>query len=187
MPERRELKLVEKASPCDTNYFDKELLTFRQRAERSSDYCPNVSECQTNPSHCALRYGVMVAKYVIAGGNLKSELLEFSQQSHTKELYWNSDNRKDFNLIQGKAKVIRAVEKFARIVLLENPDQSVFETCSRCKGARLETTVVDSGRDGIGSLSGSGKTRKRLVTYCLSCDSKPTNATFKEDVIADIL
>ena len=187
MTERRELKLVEKASPCDTDYFDRELLTFRQRVEKSSDYCPNVSECQRNPGHCALKYGVIVAKYVMSGGNLKSELLEFSEEPQTNEAYWNSIDRKTFSLVRGKVQIMQAVERFARLVLLEDPDQSVFENCPRCDGVRLETTVIDSGRDGVGPLSGSGRTRKRFVAYCPSCDPKPQGGTFEEGLIEDFI
>ncbi len=187
MPERRELRLVEKASPCDTNYFDKTLLTISQARQRGKELCPNYNECVSHPRNCALRYGVLVAGYVMKGGNLKSELLEFSEESHTNEAYWNSVDRINFNLVQGKGKNIRAVERFARIVLLEDPDKSVFETCPKCQGVKLETTVVDSGRDGVGLLSGSGSTRKRSVIYCPSCDPKPRDGTFDENTIENFI
>ena len=187
MAERRELRLVQQASPCDTNYFNRNLLTVEQALGRGKDYCPNYSECQKHPRNCALRYGAIVAKFVMQGGNLKNELLEFSQESHTTEQYLDSVDRKDFKLIQGKGKVIRAVEGFAKIVLLEDPFQSVFSLCEKCEGAKLEVTVTDSGRDGIGLLSGSGRTRRRNVVYCPGCDPVPRDGTFQEDIASDLV
>ncbi len=57
----------------------------------------------------------------------------------------------------------------------------------KCEGVKLETTVIDSGRDGVNPLSGSGRTKRRSVVYCPSCDPKPKNGTFEEDLIEYIL
>ena len=181
MPERRESILVEQGSPCDINYFDRSLSTIEQARQRGEEICPNYDECVKRPKNCALRYGLEVAKYVMRGGNLRSELLELSEQEHANGIYWNSNDRCDFSLVREKPQIIKAVERFARIVLLEDPDKSVFETCSQCNGIRLETTVIDSGRDGVFPLSGSGRTRRRAVTYCPNCDPKPQGGTFDEN------
>lgn len=181
MPERREFALVEQGSPCDVNYFDRSLLTLAQARRRGKEICPNYDECKQHPKHCALRYGLEVAKYVMEGGTLKSELLEFAEQGHTNGIYRNSNDRHDFSLVRGRPQIIRAVERFARVVLLEDPDKSVFESCSKCDGVRIETIVIDSGRDGLFPLSGSGRTRRRTVSYCPNCDTKPQGGTFDEN------
>jgi hypothetical protein len=56
MPEnRREQKLVEQGSPCDVNFFNRELLHIWQLGER--DVCPNYDTCvkQGKDNYCALR------------------------------------------------------------------------------------------------------------------------------------
>ena len=190
MVERRELRLVQQGSPCDNNYFDRSLLTITQARQIGRNPCPNYTICRQplgDCSLCSLRYGAEVAKYVMQGGDLRTELLEFSQVPHIVEEYWNSVNRRDFKLIKGKAQVIRAVEGFARIVLLEDPFQSVFPICEKCEGAKLEITVIDSARDGVSPLSGSGRTRTRNVIYCPSCESVLRGGTFEESILDDLV
>jgi hypothetical protein len=187
MSKRRELALVEQGSPCDINYFDRSLLTVEQAEQRGKELCPNYDECIAHPKNCALRYGLDVAKYVMKGGSLRSELLEFAEQEHTNGIYRNSNDRCDFSLIRGRSQTIKAVERFSRIVLLEDPDKSVLESCPKCNGAKLEAIVVDSGRDGVSPLSGSGRTRRRAVDYCPSCDPKPQGGTFDENGDLNIL
>ena len=138
-------------------------------------------------NYCALGYGQMVASYVMKGGSLKNELLEFLEAPHVKtQKYWNSVDRRSFHQVQGKARVVRAVEGFARVVLLEDPFESSLDTCKKCDGIKLEKTVTDSGRDGVGLLSGSGKVRSRLVSYCPDCEPEPRNGTFEESVVDDL-
>lgn len=188
MPERRELKLVQQAYPCDTNYFDRTLLTISQVKSKGREVCPNFSICRKTPGNCAHRYGTLVAGYVMQGGDLKSELLDFAAEApDLNGEYWDSQDRAAFELIRGKARIIRAVERFTRIVLLEDPDKSVFDACSKCNGIKLTKVVVDSGRDGVGPLSGSGRTRRRNAVYCPSCDPEPRNGTFEEGTIEDLI
>jgi hypothetical protein len=107
------------------------------------------------------------------GGNLRSELLEFSEAPHvTREKYWNSVDRRSFYQVQGKAKVIRAVEGFAKVVLLEDPFKSEFQLCDKCEGVVLQREVVDSIHD-MGPLQGTGKTKRRVVSYCPDCEPEP--------------
>ena len=186
MTERRELRLVQQGSPCDTNYFDRSLLTIEQALQRGKETCPNYDGCVRHPRNCALRYGTMVAKFVMQGGDLKTELVEYSQESHTNEQYWDSVDRINFELMKGKSNNIRAVERFAKLVL-KDTSESVFESCPKCEGVKLETTDIDSGRDGVSSLSGSGRTRKRFVAYCPNCDPKPQGGTFEESLIEDLI
>ena len=82
--------------------------------------------------------------------------------------------------------MLKAVERFARVILLENPDESVFPSCERCDGVRLKTTVIDSGRDSVGHLSGSGRVRKRNVQYCPDCEPKPQDGTFDETLVDEL-
>ena len=168
MPQK-ELNLVQQAESCDTNYFNRDLLTFSQRVQQRSNYCPNVPECTAKSSHCALKYGTMVAGYVLKGGTLRGELYDFfndaSNEGFINEEFWTSDDRTVFRKEKEKGKLLKAVERFARVILLENPGESVFPSCERCDGVRLKTTVIDSGRDSVGHLSGSGRVRKRNVQY----------------------
>ena len=169
----REKRLIIEAPPCDTNYFDKTLLTVEQAIERGREYCANRNTCKERQIYCALKYGQEMAKHVVKGSTLEEELREFSIVTFLNEKFWNSVNGKEYTIIQGKGKVLRAVEGFARIVLLMDPFQSVLPSCKKCNGAMLTTTVFDSIHDGPFPLSGSGKTRKRVVTYCPDCDSEP--------------
>jgi len=196
MPQR-ELNLVQQAKSCDTNYFNRDLLTWGQRVEGGSNYCPNVPECTPNvpectakSSHCALKYGTMVAGYVLKGGTLRGELYDFfndaSNEGFINEEFWTSDDRTVFRKEKEKGKLLKAVERFARVILLENPGESVFPSCERCDGVRLETTVIDSGREGVGNLSGSGKTRRRTVSYCPDCEPKTRDGTFEENLVDEL-
>ena len=128
----------------------------------------------------------MVAGYVLKGGTLKGELYDFfnyaSKEGFINAEFWTSDDRVNFRKEKGKSKLLKAVERFARVVLLQNPEESIFPNCDRCDGVKLETYVIDSGRDGVGLLSGSGKTRRRTVSYCPDCDPKPRDGIFDESI-----
>ena len=50
----------------------------------------------------------------------------------------------------------------------------------------METTVIDSGRDSVGHLSGSGRVRKRNVQYCPDCEPKPQDGTFDETLVDEL-
>lgn len=180
MSDKRDPLLIHRASPCDTNYFDSSLLTLDQSRERGREFCPNYGSCSETPRACALRQGVDVARYVLKGGDLRSELLDLERdvpELATNE-YWDSQDHKTFSLIRGKARVMRAIERFARVILLEDSNQSAFSSCEKCEGVKLAKAVTDSERDGLGSLTGGGKVRRRVIDYCPTCDPVPRNGTF---------
>ncbi|MBI2628520.1 hypothetical protein HYW74_00360 [Candidatus Pacearchaeota archaeon] len=169
----RERRLIVEGSPCDTNYFDKSLLTFADAQERGRQMCANYEECQRKPMDCALRYGLEVAKYVTKGSTLEAELAEFSQAPFLDNLFWDSENRMEFIKLNGKARFLKAVERFARSVLLMDENVHVLPHCNSCDGVKLTTTVYDSIHDGLQELSGSGKTKPRVVQYCPECEQEP--------------
>lgn len=47
-----------------------------------------------------------------------------------------------------------------------------------CGTEVLEATVVLSNRDGVGPLTGDGRTRVVTVPFCPNCERKPTSGTF---------
>ena len=186
----REKRLIVEGSPCDTNFFDSTLLTVQQAKERGKDYCPMRETCKTENVMCALRYGWEVASYVAKGGTLAGELAEFGQAPFLKEGFRNSVNRRDFTIIENdKAAVLRAVEGFAKVVLLEDVHESQYSDCDKCGGAKLSKTVHDTVRDGHFPLSGSGRTQSRSVEYCPKCDGEPRGQAIdpEEDYEMDII
>ena len=178
---QRERRLIEAGSPCDTNYFDQNLLTVQQAQERGPQLCPNYAQCRANPGYCTLNHGLEVAKYVVRGGTLQRELLDYINGADLHEEFIRTVNRRDFEKIKGKSKIVRAVEHFARVVLLKDAFKSVFPECEKCYGVRLTKEVIDSIHDGPFRMSGSGRTRRRQVEYCLDCDPEPTNGILRED------
>ncbi len=169
----REKRLIIEASPCDTNYFDKTLLTVEQATGKDREYCTNYNQCKNGGISCALKYGWQMASHITKGSTLQKELREFSMAPFLDEEFWNSVNGKEYTRIKGKGKVLRAVEGFARIVLLMDPFQSVFPSCKKCGGVKLEKEVIDSIHDGPFPLSGHGQTKKRVVGYCPDCEPEP--------------
>lgn len=179
----REKDLILKGSPCNVNYFDRKILTIQQAVRKGKTYCPNFETCnnQTKDIYCLLRSGLEVAQYVAKGSSLEKELDDFSQADFLEEECWNSMDGKKFEIIKGKAKVLAAVERFARIVLLMNPFESVFPRCKKCTGIKLTKEVYDSIHDGYFPLSGGGETKRRSVEYCPECDPEPRGRIIKED------
>ena len=177
----REKDIIVKGSPCDMNYFDKNLLTIQQAKEMGRQYCANLGQCEKDNNICALLLGHQTAKYVVEGKDLKKVMRDFEEFESINENFWNSVDGKEFILVQGKAKMLRAVEGFARVVLLMNPFESIYNLCKKCGGARIVKTVYDSIHDNPLPLSGSGKTVARDVEYCPECDSVPRGGFLKED------
>ena len=107
---------------------------------------------------------------------------EFANAAKREE-FWDS-NGGEFVRLNGKARILRAIERFARVVLLENPDESVFPTCETCQGSKLEETVYDSVHIDFGGGgprgAGTGETRARTVQYCPTCDQKPQGGIIRE-------
>jgi hypothetical protein len=177
----RERRLIEDGSPCDTNYFDQNLLTVRQAQERGPQPCQNYAQCRGNSVYCTLNHGMAVAKYVVKGGTLQGELSDYIGEADLHEEFLHSVNGRDFEKIKGKGKIVRAVEYFARVVLGMDPFESIFPKCEKCDGIRLTKEVIDSIHDGPFPLSGSGRTRRRSAEYCPDCDPEPRNGIIKED------
>lgn len=187
----RDTDLISKCEPCDINYFDRRLVSLSQLPIGRSDDCPNLERCYREGINCTLRAGREVAKYVtekMAEGwdindALKHEMLDYARCNGINEKYWTSVNRREFNVINGASQVIRDVERFARVVLLMDPFESVFPECERCEGVILEKAVLESGRDGLTPFSGSGKVRTRIASYCPGCDMEPPDrGTFDETI-----
>ena len=183
----REKNLILQGSPCHMDYFDKTLLTIMQARERGVGYCSNMDDCKKGEIPCALNLGLQVAGKVIQGSNLKQELEELAMAPWLDMEFWNSVNGKEYVRLKGKAKVLRAIESYARVVLLQDPFDSVFPTCEKCNGSKIEKTVMDSIHDGPFPLSGSGKTRGRTVLYCPSCDPEPQGTFLDRDPADDDL
>jgi hypothetical protein len=177
----REKDLILKGSPCDVNYFDRNLLTIQQAVAKGRTYCSNFKVCETKNTYCSMRSGFEIAQNVVKGSTLEKELGDFSEADFLKEECWNSREGKKFDLVKGKAKWLDAVERFARIVLLMNPSESVLPRCEKCYGVKLTETVIDSVHDGSFPLSGSGRTKRRDVKYCPECDPKPRGGIIKGD------
>jgi hypothetical protein len=182
----REKRLILDGSPCDTNYFDRDLLTIEQSLIRGRTSCPNMKECETERAYCLLRSGLEIAQYVVKGSSLKEELDDFANAEFLDKKCWNSTDGKNFEIIQGKAKVLAAAERFARTVLLENPLESVLNRCEKCVGVKLKKEVYDSIHDGPFPLSGSGRTKRRVVEYCPVCGEEPRGTIIKEDPFEEI-
>ncbi len=184
---KRELKLIEEGTPCVINYFDRNLLTVSQAKERGQDICPNYSQCEKNQNMCALQIGLEAAKYTMQKGNLKKQLYDFYDQALNQgwfnEELWDSINRRDFKKIKGKGNILRAVEGFARIVLLKDPFESFFPGCERCEGIKLEKIVHNSvwvrGMRG----AGTGEVKTQSIPYCPDCDPEPKNGIVYDDEI----
>ncbi|MAG07613.1 hypothetical protein CMI46_02255 [Candidatus Pacearchaeota archaeon] len=183
----RERKLITEGSPCDVNYFDKDMLSIEQARIQGRQKCENYGACQKTPRDCALRYGREVAKYVVKGGTLKGELSEFSEAPFLDNLFWTSDDGRLYERLKGKAKFLGAVERFARVVLLMDVNEHVFPHCESCEGVKLTQRVYDSIHDGLNSLSGSGKTNSRDVEYCPECDSEPRGTIVQVDPLDEIV
>ncbi len=181
MGDERERSLISKGSPCNINYFDNTLLTLQQAVERGEEYCPNLDRCMEDDNLCALLLGNQVAKLVVEGKDLKEAMKDFESFKYIDNSFWNSIDGKEFKVMQGKQEMIRAVEGFARVILLMNPFESVYNLCEKCGGVRLVETVYDSIHDGPFPLSGSGKTIARDVEYCPKCDPKPRGGILKQD------
>lgn len=182
----REKRLILDGSPCDTNYFDRKLLTIQQAVIKGRTYCSNIEECKTEKVYCLLRSGLEIAQYVVKGSSLKNELDDFAKVDFLEEECLNSIDGKKFEIIKGKAKVLAAVERFARTVLLENPLESVLSRCEKCTGVKLTKEVYDSIHDGSFPLSGSGRTKRRIVEYCPECNPEPRGGIIKEDSLEEI-
>jgi len=182
MSDKREDRLILEGSPCGVNYFHEGLLTVQQTKVIGMQYCPNYTTCESDgKTYCSLRSGLEVAQNVVKGNSLKKELEDFSRADFLNGKFWTSLDGKIFKISQGKSKFIAAVERFARVVLLLDPLESVFPRCDSCKGVKLTETVYDSIHDGPFPLSGSGKTKSRSVEYCPDCDPKPQGGIIKED------
>ena len=186
MPEEkpsRERDLILKGSPCDINYFDKTILTVGDAMKRGGDRCPAYGECNSPESSycCVLRTGFEIAQHILRGSNLKYELKDLSKADFTGERFRNSVNRMEFRIEQGKGKFLAAAEGFARVVLLMDPFESVLLKCEQCGDVKISETVYDSIHDGPFPLSGSGKTIRRDVQYCPTCEKKPVGGFLKED------
>ncbi len=180
----REKDLVIEGSPCDVNYFDRRVLTLTQAVEDKS-FCPNIEICKEYPEQCALRYGQKVASYVVEGSDLKTELYDFYREILQKDFsgseFWNSVDREEFSKIRSKGRVLRAVENFARVVLLMDTSESVFPYCEKCEsGVVLEKLIEEQGRIRGRGLAGTGRIRTRRVLYCPDCDFEPQNGIFYE-------
>lgn len=170
---KRTSDLIEAYPPCDTNYFDKSLLTLLDRTIKEGYICPNIKNCETAEIYCALKYGRHVAQYVTRGKDLKKVLMDFSKVYFLDKEFWDSKDGKTFRSFQGKALMLKAVEYFARVVLLQNTSQTVLSACIKCGGSKIEKTVTDSIHDGVFILSGKGGVQNRVVEYCLDCDPEP--------------
>jgi len=181
----REARLIIEGSPCNVNYFDRNLLTVKQAVEQGLVYCQNRRACEESKTFCTLKYGLEVAKYVIKGSTLKKEIYEFLDVPFIDEKFWDSENGWEFLQIKGKALALRAVERFANTVLL-NDNKSAFPICEKCSGIELEERVLDSIHEDPESLSGSGKTRERFEQYCPTCDPKPRGKIINEDPAKEI-
>lgn len=179
----REKRLILEGSPCYNNYFNRELLTVDQAIMRGKEPCPNLEECNTESKdiYCLLRSGLEIAQYVVKGSTLEKELGDFSQAEFLEEECRDSRDRKKFEIIKGKAKVLAAVERFARTILLMNPLESSLPRCGECMGVKLTKELYDSIHDGPFPLSGSGRTKRRSVEYCPECESEPRGDIIKVD------
>lgn len=177
----REKDLILKGSPCNVNYFDNDLLTVQQAVEGGQPSCSNLEQCQKDEYLCALQLGHQVAGHVATKGNLEKQMGDFTGVKFINEKFWNTIDGKKFSLKQGKAKMLRAVEAYARIILSMNPFESIYDFCGKCDGIKITETVYDSIHDGPFRCSGSGRTVSREVEYCPECDPKPQGGILKED------
>lgn len=184
----REKRLILDGSPCDMNYFDRNLLTIQQAGEKGRTYCSNFEIChnETKDVYCLLRSGLEIAQHVVKGSTLEKELRGFSEADFLEQECRISPDGKKFDIIKGKAKALDAVERFARTVLLMNPSESVLPRCENCYGVKLTKEVYDSIHDGLFTLSGSGKTQRRAVEYCPECDPEPRGGIIKRDSSEEI-
>jgi hypothetical protein len=185
MTNAREPELIEKGTPCYVDYFDRTLLTVQQVRERGYKKCVNIDACNSGEIPCIFRMGLQVAQYVAKGSELKRELMQFSRVPFRDSTFWYSEDGIEFQRIRGRTNVLEAVEKFARIVLLQDTSQSVLTKCEKCQGVKLEEAVTDSiwFREGPGPCSGGGGTRTRIVEYCPNCEQIPRGGiVYQEDL-----
>jgi hypothetical protein len=184
----RERKLILTGNPCFINFFDRTLLTVKQARQRGPAYCLNYETCLEGGknTYCAIKYSSLVSRYVVKGSTLRKELEEFLQECPFLDReFWNSLDRREFTKIKGKARILSAVEGAARVIMLQDPFESVFPRCEKCEGLKLPVVVIDTVRDGNFALSGSGKTIKRTVEYCPECEQEPRGGVVdgtKEDI-----
>lgn len=178
---QREQRLILDGSFCQIDYFNRSILTVEHVLITGFSQCARYAQCRSQSTvYCALKEGEQVAKYVTKGASLKNELYDYfnavlspGKWGVGKEFIDTSD-RREFVMVSGKGKILKAVEYAARSVLLENLQESCFPECERCNGIVLEKEVIDSIHDCPGiPLAGSGRTKKRLVKYCPDCDPEP--------------
>ena len=191
MVKKRELDLVKKGTPCYIDYSNKNLLTVKDVLDRGYEECSNLKVCGDTKIPCVLRVGIDLARNFIKGRDLKKELYVIANQdwvSKEDQEFWYSEDRKDFTKIKGRSNVLRAIEKYANIVLLQDTSKSVLSDCKQCGGVKLEETVSDSiwFKNGPGPCAGTGETRGMTVEYCPNCEEKPVGGiVYQEDMIED--
>jgi len=178
----REKRLIIDGSPCDVNYFNKDLLTINQAKEIRRQQCVNYGACKTEARPCTLRYGLEVAGYIIKGSSLQKELEELSKADFLDNEFWYSKDGKEFEKIHEKSLVLRAVAEFAKLVLLSDEE---IKSCDKCNGIKLDKLVYDSIHWKEMPLAGDGRTKSRVVSYCPSCEPNEPRATIIEEGIED--
>lgn len=184
MANERELELVEKGTPCYIDYSNKNLLTVKELLDRGYEECSNLKICEDTKIACVLRVGIDVARKVVKGSDLKTELMNVSEADFIDGKFWDIKDGK-VEKIKGRSNVLRATEYFARIVLLQDTSKSILTECGKCGGVKLEETVSDSVwfRNGPSPCAGTGETRGRTVEYCPNCEEKPLGGiVYQEDL-----
>lgn len=185
MANERELELVEKGTPCYIDYSNKNLLTVKELLDRGYEECSNLKICEDTKIACVLRVGIDVARKVVKGSDLKTELNTLAHQDWIENEFWYSKDREEFTKIKGRSNALRAIESYSRIVLLQDTSKSILTECGKCGGVKLEETVSDSVwfRNGPGPCAGTGETRGRTVEYCPNCEEKPLGGiVYQEDL-----
>ncbi|MBT4166355.1 hypothetical protein HOE04_04925 [archaeon] len=186
---KRELKLVQDGSPCGVDYFDRDLLTVQQALEKGQSICSNYSRCDGDDYMCTMRMGLQVAGYAMQKGDLKKELYDFYEQASREgwlnKAFWDSVNRREFKKIKGKGNILRAVEGFAKVVLLEDPFESVLSSCEKCEGIKLEKVVRNSVWVRGMRCAGTGEVVSKEIAYCPDCNNEPKNGIVYEDELGD--
>ncbi len=118
----KERQLILRASPCETNIYADGPETIEEVKKLGKCLCPNHAVCSRGFSTlridgCIMQMATKVAQYVLKGGTLDGEMLDFSREfDFGNGMFWSPD-RKTFETIADKGSAVEKVRSFAKSLI----------------------------------------------------------------------